>query len=96
MADQSYRFFRNEKCEYFPCHQGIPEKDFNCLFCYCPLYCLGTKCGGNFTIMKGGCKDCSNCTIPHDPKSYDTIINRYGEIVEISLRESSLLKPKNT
>ena len=33
-----YKFFQNKKCEYFPCHKGIPEEDFNCLFCYCPLY----------------------------------------------------------
>ena len=39
-----YKFFQNKKCEYFPCHKGIPEEDFNCLFCYCPLYTLG-KCG---------------------------------------------------
>ena len=30
-------FFQNRPCEYFPCHKGIPEEAFNCLFCYCPL-----------------------------------------------------------
>ena len=26
----SYRFFENRDCQYFPCHQGL--EDFNCLF----------------------------------------------------------------
>ena len=47
-----YKFFQNKKCEYFPCHKGIPEADFNCLFCYCPLYTLGKSCGGNCEYLK--------------------------------------------
>ena len=46
---ENYSFFSNKKCEYFPCHKvsdEIAEKDFNCLFCYCPLY-LKEKCPGN-------------------------------------------------
>ena len=43
----SDRFFQNRECRYFPCHTGVPEEEFNCLFCYCPLYTLGRKCGGN-------------------------------------------------
>ena len=43
-----YSFFQNRDCEYFPCHQGADPENFNCLFCYCPLYALGEKCGGNF------------------------------------------------
>lgn len=34
----SYRFFQNKECEYFPCHKTENEEEFNCLFCYCPLY----------------------------------------------------------
>ena len=42
-----YSHYCNHECEYFPCHK-VPEGfDFNCLFCYCPLYALGDKCGGN-------------------------------------------------
>ena len=33
----SYCYFKNEKCKYFPCHKVEKETDFNCLFCYCPL-----------------------------------------------------------
>ena len=36
-----------------------------CRWCYCPRY--HTDCGGNYTIMAAGIKDCSNCTIPHRP-----------------------------
>ena len=43
-----YAFFSNKECEYFPCHAGADPENFNCLFCYCPLYALGDKCGGNF------------------------------------------------
>ena len=43
------RFFQNRECRFFPCHKGVAEEEFNCLFCYCPLYTLGRKCGGNYT-----------------------------------------------
>lgn len=68
----SYRFFQNKKCEYYPCHLGVDN--FNCLFCYCPLHQY-TDCGGTYTILLGGCKDCSTCTIPHSPNGYDYIID---------------------
>lgn len=59
-------FFRNVSCEYFPCHEGIDEQRFNCLFCYCPLYALGPRCGGDYTYTTTGIKDCSSCTRLHD------------------------------
>jgi len=80
--ENSYRFFENKECQYYPCHEGIEE--MNCLFCYCPLYALGEKCGGNFKYIEGGIKDCSNCLIPHSPKGYDYIISKYGEILELA------------
>ena len=36
-----YAFYQNTQCEYFPCHKTAHPEDFNCLFCYCPLYALG-------------------------------------------------------
>ncbi len=72
--EASSRFFENRKCEYFPCHKGV--EDFNCLFCYCPLY-LREKCPGNPKFMeKGGrkIKICTDCTFPHQPENYDIII----------------------
>ena len=53
-----YAFFSNKECEYFPCHAGADPENFNCLFCYCPLYALGDKCGGNFRMTETGIKDC--------------------------------------
>ena len=71
----SYRFFQNESCKYFPCHKG--QEEFNCLFCYCPLYHM-ENCPGNPQYMeKDGkrIKICSDCTFPHKPENYDAIIN---------------------
>lgn len=61
----SYKFFSNKDCEYFPCHKNDDLNNFNCLFCYCPLYMLGDSCGGNFVYLENGVKDCSSCDIPH-------------------------------
>jgi Zn-finger protein len=61
----SSSFFRNVSCPYFPCHEGVDEGEFNCLFCYCPLYALGPRCGGDFTYTATGIKDCSGCTRLH-------------------------------
>ena len=80
----NYKFFSNTKCEYFPCHKTNDPENFNCLFCYCPLYALKDKCGGNFRYTEKGIKDCTNCTLPHQRKNYDYIIGKFKEIVEIT------------
>ncbi len=67
-----YSFFQNKDCEYFPCHEGIADEDFNCLFCYCPLYF--TDCEGDYKIVDGKIKDCSDCIFPHDKKNYGKMI----------------------
>lgn len=69
-----YRFFCNKDCEYFPCHKTDRPEEFNCLFCYCPLYFF-EDCGGSFKMRKG-VKDCTGCLIPHTPKGYDYIVER--------------------
>ncbi len=79
--DKNYSFFQNGKCEYFPCHEGVDERDFNCLFCYCPLYMLGDRCGGNLRYTKKGVKDCSGCTVPHRRGNYGYMIERFGEMI---------------
>ena len=48
-----YSFTQHKTCEFFPCHKTEHPEDFNCLFCYCPLYTLGSKCGGNFRYLSG-------------------------------------------
>ncbi len=73
--EHNYAFTQNKGCEYFPCHKINDVNTFNCLFCYCPLYLI-PECGGNFTLLKNGTKDCSNCLLPHKKESYDYIISK--------------------
>ena len=82
--ERHYAFFQNRECEFFPCHKGADEANFNCLFCYCPLYALGRRCGGNFCYTESGIKDCSNCRFPHLRENYDRINERFQEIVELT------------
>ena len=72
-------FFSHKKCEAFPCHDTKDIENFNCLFCYCPLYALGSKCGGNFRYLPNGVKDCERCSIPHKRENYGNIISRLNE-----------------
>ena len=71
-----YNYFCNRDCRYFPCHQGGDPDDFNCLFCFCPLYSKGTECGGSFVILENGIKDCSPCHLPHKKENYQTIMDK--------------------
>jgi len=77
-----YAFFSNTACEYFPCHKTTHPEDFNCLFCYCPLYALGPDCGGNFRYTSAGLKDCTNCLLPHIPQNYAYITGKYPQLVQ--------------
>ena len=81
---ENYKFFQNKACEYFPCHQGADSETFNCLFCFCPLYALGDKCGGNFTYTQGGIKDCSACLRPHRKENYDDICAGLSDVMEMA------------
>ena len=76
---KNYQFFRHRDCEYFPCHETDDIENFNCLFCYCPLYMLGENCGGSFNL-KNGVKDCSQCIIPHKREHYGYITGKFSEI----------------
>ncbi|MBQ6374642.1 MAG: cysteine-rich small domain-containing protein [Clostridia bacterium] len=76
-------FFQNRACEFFPCHDAVDPERFNCLFCYCPLYALGRRCGGDFRYNAKGLKDCSRCSIPHIPENYARILSRYDEIAAL-------------
>lgn len=78
--EKHYAFFQNRKCEYFPCHEGVAEEDFNCLFCYCPLYMLGKECGGNFSYTEKGIKNCKNCNRPHIADNYSAIVGQFSKI----------------
>ncbi len=80
---ENYSYFENRNCEYFPCHKCSDEY-FNCMFCYCPLYTLGSKCGGDFVYTKDGTKDCSHCMLPHSPEGYDYINSKFSELKNIT------------
>ena len=84
---QDYSFTQNPQCAYFPCHAGVKASDFNCLFCYCPLYALGERCGGHFTYTAKGVKDCSNCAFPHRGENYKAVLARFPEIAKLAARK---------
>lgn len=78
---ECYKFFEHKKCEYYPCHKLGSNEEFNCLFCYCPLYeksnCPGTP---RYFVGSDGSKikDCSDCLYPHNRKNYDAIMKALG------------------
>ena len=74
MAKNSHKFFENKECRYFPRHEGVEE--FNCLFCYCPLYSL-KECAGNPGYREKGekrIKVCTECIFPHRPENYEEMM----------------------
>jgi Zn-finger protein len=75
--ENSFKFFGNTACAYFPCHKGVSPEAFNCLFCYCPLYFLD-DCGGDFSLRRD-VKDCTGCVRPHAPGGYEEVLARLRE-----------------
>ena len=76
--ENSYRYFENRECQYYPCHA---MEHMNCLFCYCPLNHM-EQCPGNpkFIEVNGKTiKDCSGCTFPHEPENYDVIMKMLSQ-----------------
>ena len=86
MANQhEYPFFTNRECQFFPCHDGLDPDDFNCLFCYCPLYALGAACNGNYRVTKNGTKDCTPCSLPHRGDAGTKMVKeRFPELRELT------------
>lgn len=76
--ENSHRFFRNNACRYFPCHDVSDDLTFNCLFCFCPLYHM-EDCGGRYELTNG-IKNCTRCKVPHRPESYDYIIKKLKQV----------------
>lgn len=95
---KNYSHFSHRNCEYFPCHETWGESDgetaeFNCLFCYCPLYPNET-CPGDpsYFVDKLGrkIKDCSGCIYPHQPENYEYIMQclmPQDEIIPVQVAE---------
>lgn len=75
-----FSFYQNIECEYFPCHKEIKAEQFNCLFCYCPLYILGKDCGGNPKYVENGIKDCTDCVLPHQKCNYGYVTGQFSRI----------------
>lgn len=73
--ENSYRYFENHQCKYYPCHKG--QQDLNCLFCYCPMFGFEHCLGNPVYLDENGkrTKDCSHCAYPHRAENYDAIIN---------------------
>ena len=84
-----YSYIFNRECEYFPCHPGADPENFNCLFCYCPLYALGENCGGRFRYSEKGRKVCTDCPIPHFRENYGRITGRYAELAALAARKEN-------
>ena len=77
-SKNGFKFFCNHSCEYFPCHT-LESSNFNCLFCFCPLYRFD-DCGGTFEYSKKGIKMCMECNLPHIPENYDVIMDKLKNI----------------
>ncbi len=87
MTENSAKYFCNSSCRFFPCHDGADPEHFNCLFCYCPLYALGSRCGGNFRYLENGIKDCSGCLLPHSRSGYAFVMGKFWQIAELAKEE---------
>lgn len=93
---KEYSYFSHKNCEFFPCHKGADQEDFNCLFCYCPLQHQGINAGGNFHYNEKGFKDCTNCQLPHKRKNYGYVTGKYQELADLmkKVRENQDVKEK--
>ena len=83
MQSGRYSFFQHRDCEFFPCHPTDRPEDFNCLFCYCPLYAFGRQCGGCFRYLENGVKDCSECVFPHRRENYSRVQERLARLMKM-------------
>ena len=83
----NYDFFQHKQCEFYPCHPEADPETFSCLFCYCPLYALGEKCGGDFTYTAQGIKDCTNCLRPHKRENYLSIMKHMDQVLELAKKK---------
>ena len=79
-----YDYFQNTDCPWFPCHAGADRENFSCLFCYCPLYCLGSRCGGSFRYTDAGIKDCSGCLFPHRRENYGAVCRKLDAVMALA------------
>ena len=81
--NKAFSFFNNNLCELFPCHKTEDPENFNCIFCYCPLYVLDDKCGGSLSYNENGVKDCRACDLPHVRDNYGYVIRKCSDVTAI-------------
>ena len=91
MSKFDFHFFTNTDCRYFPCHQGIPEEEFNCMHCYCALY-FAEDCGGNPKYTETGIRDCSDCTIVHEKNGWTWVRDRINELMQNKTKFGQITK----
>lgn len=84
---KQYAFFAHKQCEYYPCHKMPDDEEINCLFCFCPLYALGTACGGNYRYLDGNVKDCSACIVPHVQDGYSVVMRMFPKVKALAERD---------
>lgn len=89
MRENDHSYFQNRACRYFPCHEVPDTGEFNCLFCYCPLYALGEQCGGNFTYTERGIKKCTGCVVPHRAGGYEYVLSKFPQISELAKKKEA-------
>ena len=87
MPSHDERFFCNRDCIFFPCHKTSDEENFNCIYCFCPLYTLGDKCGGNYTYTADGVKSCENCCVPHSKGGTEHINKKLPEVIKMASKK---------
>ncbi len=65
--NQAFKGFTNHACPFLPCHAGV-KREFNCLFCYCPL--IAYECPGPYEVYTDANglrrKNCTACSLNHD------------------------------
>ena len=88
----NYDFFQHKTCEYFPCHPGADTDTFSCIFCYCPLYALGDKCGGDFTYTNDGFKDSTFCQRPRKRENYTSICKQLQKVMEMVKKPGNIME----
>ncbi len=72
----SFKYFENRDCRYYPCHEMPDNEGVNCLFCYCPLYTLEDCPGTYHYVEKKGkkIKSCVDCTFVHREENYGKVV----------------------
>ncbi|MCR4590459.1 MAG: cysteine-rich small domain-containing protein [Lachnospiraceae bacterium] len=80
----TFKYFENRECKFYPCHEMGDKGGVNCLFCYCPLYFMKDCPGTYHYVEKGGkkIKSCVDCTFPHEEGNYGEMIKKINDLIQ--------------